>query len=163
MRGLHSAQPAFPARKRSVSSTNSARNVTCGYSEILVAIDGLPFDLVINSTPQNRDSNVRYRKPISGSGQKHRKNIVRVTMKKIMIATAIAVALSGGVAFAQSGHPRYEHGSKYARSSSMNSQGGPTGWEYRMPGNNAELQGDNANSGAGPNSVNNNNNLGNGP
>jgi hypothetical protein len=84
-------------------------------------------------------------------------------MKKIMTATAIAFALSGTFAFAQSGHPRFEHGSKHEHSFGMNSDGGPTGWEYRMPGNNAELQGDNANSGAGPNSVNNNNNLGNGP
>jgi hypothetical protein len=84
-------------------------------------------------------------------------------MKKTMIATAIALALSGGFAFAQPSHPGYEHGSKYQHGFRMNSQGGPTAWEYRMPGNNAELQGDNGNSGAGPNSVNNNNNLGNGP
>jgi hypothetical protein len=84
-------------------------------------------------------------------------------MKKTMIATAIALALSGTLAFAQSGHPKYEHGSKYEHRSRMNSQGGPTGWEYRMPGNNAELQGDSGNSGAGPNSLNNTNNLGNGP
>ena len=84
-------------------------------------------------------------------------------MKKTMIATAVAFALSSTFAFAQSDHSKYEHGSKLEHGSRMNSRGGPTGWEYRMPGNNAELQGDNGNSGAGPNSVNNNNNLGNGP
>jgi hypothetical protein len=78
-------------------------------------------------------------------------------MKKTMIATAVALALSGTFAFAQSEHPKYEHGSR------MNTPGGPTDWEYRMPGNNAELQGDNGNSGGGPSSLNNNNNLGNGP
>jgi hypothetical protein len=84
-------------------------------------------------------------------------------MKKTMIATAVALALSGTFAFAQSEHPKYEHGSKYEHSSRMNTPGGPTDWEYRMPGNNAELQGDNGNSGGGPSSMNNNNNLGNGP
>lgn len=68
-------------------------------------------------------------------------------MKKTMIATAVAFALSGPFAFAQSGYPKYEHGSR------MNEQrGGPTGWAYRMSGNNAELGGNNANSGGGANS-----------
>jgi hypothetical protein len=68
-------------------------------------------------------------------------------MKKIIIATAVAFAVSGPFAFAQSGHPKYEHGSR------MRGQpGGATGWAYRMHGNNAELGGDNANSGSGENS-----------
>lgn len=68
-------------------------------------------------------------------------------MKKIIVATAVAFALSGPFAFAQSGHPRYEHGSR------MNEQlRGTAGWTYDMHGNNAELGGDNANSGSGENS-----------
>ena len=68
-------------------------------------------------------------------------------MKKTIIATAVAFALSGPFAFAQSGHPSYEPGSR------MSEQlGGPTGWASHMYGNNAELAGDNANSGSGENS-----------
>ena len=68
-------------------------------------------------------------------------------MKKIIIATAVAFALSGPFAFAQSGHPGYERGSR------MSVQpGGPVGGAYHMRGNNAELAGDNANSGSGENS-----------
>jgi hypothetical protein len=68
-------------------------------------------------------------------------------MKKIMIATAVACALSGPFAYAQSGYPRYEHGWK-----TNEQHGAPAGWAYRMPGNNAELEGNNANSGGGSNS-----------
>ena len=74
-------------------------------------------------------------------------------MKKTIIATTVAFALSGPFAFAQSDHPQHEHGSKYEHGSRMSEQpGGPTGWAYRMHGNNAELGGDNANSGSGENS-----------
>ena len=68
-------------------------------------------------------------------------------MKKTIIATAVAFALSGPFAFAQSGHPKYQHGSRMSEQ-----PGGTTGWAYRMHGNNAELGGDNANSGSGENS-----------
>ena len=75
-------------------------------------------------------------------------------MKKTIIATAVAFALSGTFAFAQSDQLRYEHGSKYERGSRMSEQpGGFAGWAYRMHGNNAELGGDNANSGSGENSA----------
>lgn len=69
-------------------------------------------------------------------------------MKKTIIATAVAFALSGSFAFAQSDQPRYEHGSKTSER-----PGGTAGWAYRMHGNNAELGGDNANSGSGENSA----------
>jgi hypothetical protein len=75
-------------------------------------------------------------------------------MKKTIIATAVAFALSGTFAFAQSDQSRYEHGSKYEHGSRMSEQpGGITGWAYRTHGNNAELGGDNANSGSGENSA----------
>jgi hypothetical protein len=68
-------------------------------------------------------------------------------MKKTIIATAVAFALSGPFAFAQSGHPKYELGSRMSEQPA-----GPTAWAYHMHGNNAELGGDNANSGSGENS-----------
>jgi hypothetical protein len=68
-------------------------------------------------------------------------------MKKTIIATAVAFALTGPFAFAHSGHPKYEHGSRTSEQ-----PGGTTGWAYRTHGNNAELGGDNANSGSGENS-----------
>lgn len=69
-------------------------------------------------------------------------------MKKTIVATAVAFALSGTFAFAQSDQPRYEHGSRINRQPR-----GTTGWAYRMHGNNAELGGDDANSGSGENSA----------
>ena len=84
-------------------------------------------------------------------------------MKKTIVATAVALALSGGFAMAQSDRmsPRnpvhHEHHSKLNRHA-----GTTTGSAVRMPGNNAELGGNNGNSASGENSLNNNNNLGNG-
>jgi hypothetical protein len=69
-------------------------------------------------------------------------------MKKTIVATAVAFALSGTFAFARSDQPRYEHGSRMSEQ-----PGGTAGWAYRMHGNNAELGGDNANSGSGENSA----------
>lgn len=89
-------------------------------------------------------------------------------MKKTILATAVAFALSGGLAMAQSSQMQggattaptsthSEHGSK------MNKHPGTTtGASGRMHGNNAELKGNNGNSASGSNSLTNNNNLGNG-
>jgi hypothetical protein len=84
-------------------------------------------------------------------------------MKKLMIAAMVAAsAWSGSVALAHSERPVHRERSAHG-SQTIDPPGGPTGWAYRLPGNNAELQGDNGNSGGGANSLNNNNNLGNGP
>jgi hypothetical protein len=69
-------------------------------------------------------------------------------MNKTIIATAVAFALFGPFAFAHSHHPRYEYGSRMSEH-----PGGTTGWAYHMHGNNAELGGNNANSGSGENSA----------
>jgi hypothetical protein len=69
-------------------------------------------------------------------------------MKKIIIATAVAFALSSPFAFAQSGHPQYAHGSRMSEQPEATA-----GWSYPMHGNNAALGGDNANSGSGENSA----------
>jgi hypothetical protein len=68
-------------------------------------------------------------------------------MKKTIVATAVALALSGPFVFAQPGYPKYEHGSRMSEQPR-----GTTGWAYHMHGNNAELGGDDANSGSGENS-----------
>jgi hypothetical protein len=84
-------------------------------------------------------------------------------MKKTILATAVALALSGGLAMAQSDQtaPRNsahtEHGSKLNKH-----PGTTTGSTSRMRGNNAELKGNSGNSASGSNSLTNNNNLGNG-
>jgi hypothetical protein len=91
-----------------------------------------------------------------------------VTMKKTILATAVALALSSGLAMAQSG--QMQGGATAAPSSSPSEHGSKvnkhpgttTGSSARMHGNNAELKGNNGNSASGSNSLTNNNNLGNG-
>jgi hypothetical protein len=84
-------------------------------------------------------------------------------MKKTILATVVAFALSGGLAMAQSDQMPTRHSAHSEHSSKLNKHPGTTtGSTTRMRGNNAELQGDNGNSASGPNSLTNNNNLGNG-
>jgi hypothetical protein len=84
-------------------------------------------------------------------------------MKKTILATAVALALSGSLAMAQSDQMPTRHSAHSEHGSKLNKHPGTTtGSMSRLRGNNAELQGNNGNSASGSNSLTNNNNLGNG-